>query len=378
MALSLQQQAKWWGIGLIVALVFLWFVADSLAPFILGAAIAYLLDPIADKLESWGASRLISTILISVAGVFLVLLVSILIIPILVEQIQAFIRTVPDLFSSLVGFLKQNFPKIFEPGSNISQTLLSFQETLSSKTGDLLNGILSRSLAVVDFIMLLVVAPVVAFYLLLDWDRMIAVINTWIPREHAAVVQKLSGEINNVLAGFVRGQMTVGAILGIFYAIALAIVGLQFGIVVGLIAGALTFIPYVGSLVGGVTSIGLALFQFWDDPVWIGVVAAIFVFGQIIEGNFLTPKLVGNSVGLHPVWLMFALYAFGSLFGFAGMLIAVPAAACIGVLGRFGLQNYLQSKLYLGADTDIEIVENDDPDAIGADEQIEPEVNDQA
>lgn len=378
MALSLQQQAKWWGIGLIVALVFLWFVADSLAPFILGAAIAYLLDPIADKLESWGASRLISTILISVAGVFLVLLVSILIIPILVEQIQAFIRTVPDLFSSLVGFLKQNFPKIFEPGSNISQTLLSFQETLSSKTGDLLNGILSRSLAVVDFIMLLVVAPVVAFYLLLDWDRMIAVINTWIPREHAAVVQKLSGEINNVLAGFVRGQMTVGAILGIFYAIALAIVGLQFGIVVGLIAGALTFIPYVGSLVGGATSIGLALFQFWDDPVWIGVVAAIFVFGQIIEGNFLTPKLVGNSVGLHPVWLMFALYAFGSLFGFAGMLIAVPAAACIGVLGRFGLQNYLQSKLYLGADTDIDIVENDDLDAISADEQIEPEVNDQA
>ena len=152
------------------------------------------------------------------------------------------------------------------------------------------------------------------------------------------------------MSGFVRGQLTVCAILGTFYAIALMLVGLQFGLIVGLIAGILTFIPYVGSLIGGALSIGLALFQFWDSPEWIVVVAIIFVLGQTFEGNFLTPKLVGGKVGLHPVWLMFALSAFGSMMGFTGMLIAVPVAAGIGVFSRFGLRQYLGGRLYQGLD----------------------------
>ena len=142
--------------------------------------------------------------------------------------------------------------------------------------------------------------------------------------------------------------MTVCGILGIFYGLALMLVGLQFGVVIGLIAGLLTFIPYVGSIIGGLLSIGLALFQFWDDPIWIGVVMVIFMIGQILEGNFLTPKLVGQSVGLHPVWLMLALSAFGGLLGFTGMLIAVPAAAMLGVFFRFGVGQYLGGRLYSG------------------------------
>ncbi|MEM8633329.1 MAG: AI-2E family transporter, partial [Pseudomonadota bacterium] len=149
-------------------------------------------------------------------------------------------------------------------------------------------------------------------------------------------------------AGFVRGQGTVCLILGIYYAVALMLVGLNFGLIVGFIAGALTFIPYVGALVGGALAIGLALFQFWGDWLWIVVIWAIFQSGQLVEGNVLTPKLVGSSVGLHPVWLIFALSAFGALFGFVGLLVAVPVAAMIGVLIRFGITQYKDSRLYKG------------------------------
>jgi predicted PurR-regulated permease PerM len=352
MSLSVGQQARWWSFGLIGFLAFLWLVSDAVAPFILGAALAYLLDPLADRLETWGVSRIWATVLISLIFLIVVVLALILVVPLVIQQAQALVASLPGLFSKSLEYLTVKFPILLEEDSSIRQALVSSQDTLQSKVGVFLNGLLSRSLAVVDFLMLLVVAPVVAFYLLLDWDRMTAVLDSWLPREHAPIIRELSKDIDRVLAGFVRGQMTVGMILGIFYATALGLIGLQFGIVVGLLAGLLTFIPYVGSTVGGGLSIGIALFQFWDDPIWIGVVAVIFISGQMVEGNFLTPKLVGGSVGLHPVWLMFALYAFGSLLGFAGLLIAVPAAACIGVLGRFSVENYRSSKLYIGADVD--------------------------
>jgi predicted PurR-regulated permease PerM len=162
------------------------------------------------------------------------------------------------------------------------------------------------------------------------------------------VIRRLATEINEALSAFVRGQLTVCFLLGSFYSAALMLAGLQFGLLVGAIAGAITFIPYVGSLVGGALAIGLALFQFWGDWLSIGIIAAIFGIGQFLEGNVLTPKLVGKSVGLHPVWLMFALSAFGSLFGFVGMLVAVPIAAALGVLTRFAIAQYQGSLLYTG------------------------------
>ena len=196
--------------------------------------------------------------------------------------------------------------------------------------------------------MFIVVVPVVAFYMLLDWDRMISKIDGWLPRDHRPVIRKLADDIDTALAGFVRGQVSVCLILGTFYSVALMAAGLQFGLIVGAIAGLVTFIPYVGALMGGVLAIGLALYQFWGDWLQIGLVAGIFAVGQFLEGNIVTPKLVGKSVGLHPLWLIFALSAFGSLFGFTGMLVAVPVAAAIGVLVRFAIGQYLDSKLYSG------------------------------
>jgi predicted PurR-regulated permease PerM len=202
--------------------------------------------------------------------------------------------------------------------------------------------------SLLNVVLLFVIVPVVSVYLLLDWDRMIAEIDTLLPRDHAPVIRRLAREIDASMSGFLRGMGTVCLILGTYYAVALMLVGLNFGLVVGFVAGILTFIPYVGAIVGGVLAIGLALFQFWGDWLWIVAVAVIFQVGQLVEGNVLTPRLVGSSVGLHPVWLLFALSVFGSLFGFVGMLVAVPVAAALGVLARFVVQQYRGSRLYRG------------------------------
>src|SRR5690606_36272613 len=200
----------------------------------------------------------------------------------------------------------------------------------------------------IDIAGLFVVTPVVAFYMLLDWHRMVAAVDGWVPRDHVTTVRRLATDINRATAGFVRGQGTLCLILGIMYAVGLTLVGLNFGLLIGLFAGLISFIPYVGSLTGLVLAVGVALVQFWPDWPWIAAVVAVFLLGQFIEGNILQPRLVGKSVGLHPVWLMFALFAFGYLFGFVGLLVAVPASAAVAVLVRFAISRYLESPLYRG------------------------------
>ncbi len=348
MALSVEQQAKYWGIAMVVAFGAIWAMGNVLLPFIAGMAIAYFLDPVADRLEAAGLSRAASTTLITFVALVVFALLFIVLVPLLVRQIVALFSAAPGYFEQLQGVLIAKFPTMMEDDSVWRQGLQSLTETIRARGGEVVKAVLASAFTVVDVIVFMVVAPVVAFYMLLDWDRMIAVIDGWLPRDHLETIRQIARDIDTVLAGFVRGQLSVCGILGAFYAIALMVAGLQFGLIVGLVAGLLTFIPYVGSIIGGVLAIGLALFQFWDSPVMIGVVAAIFVAGQMLEGNFLTPKLVGGSIGLHPVWLMFALSAFGGFFGFTGMLIAVPVAAVLGVLFRFAISQYLGGRLYQG------------------------------
>jgi predicted PurR-regulated permease PerM len=348
MALTIKQQAGYWAIGFVVFLLVLWGLGNVILPFVTGMAIAYFMDPIADRLELMGLSRAAATVLITFVALIIAVLLMILLVPMLIEQLVELVKAAPTYFTQFQKFLAERYPSILDENSSVHRALLSFEETMKNKAGVLANAVLASAFSIIDAVIFIVVAPVVAFYMLLDWDRMIAVIDSWLPRDHLDTLRGLARDVDTVLAGFVRGQFTVCMILGTFYAIALMLVGLEFGLIVGLIAGLLTFIPYVGSIIGGVLAIGLALFQFWDAPVWIAAVAIIFVAGQMVEGNFLTPKLVGGSIGLHPVWLMFALSAFGSLMGLAGMLVAVPVAACLGVFLRFGVGQYMQGKLYKG------------------------------
>ncbi len=354
MALPTREQAKYWGIAAVVFFAILWFLGDVILPFLVGGAIAYFLDPLADRLERLGLTRVAATTVITLVAVLIMVLLVLAVIPTLVNQLTALVNAAPDIAKRLQGFLVERFPELSDETSTIRQTLANIAATIQARGAELANSVISSALGVISAVVFVVVVPVVAFYLLLDWDHMMARIDKLLPRDHAPTVRRLALEVDKVLAGFVRGQISVCLLLGSFYAAALMLAGLQFGLIVGAIAGAITFIPYVGSLVGGVLAVGLALFQFWGDWMSIGIVAAIFVAGQFIEGNILTPKLVGKSVGLHPVWLLFALSAFGALFGFVGLLVAVPVAAALGVFLRFSLGQYQTSVLYKGQVPDDE------------------------
>ena len=351
MALPIRDQLRYWGAAALAVLVVLWFMGDVLLPFVLGSAIAYFLDPVADRLERLGLSRALATATITIVAILVFIIMALLVVPTLVSQAVNLFEIAPDLTRRLGAVVTERFPSILEEGSTLQSSITSLGTVVQERGGELLNTALSSAAGIINIIMLFVIVPVVAVYMLLDWDRMIAQVDALLPRDHAPVVRRLAGDIDRTLASFIRGMGTVCLILGTYYAIALMLVGLQFGLVVGFIAGLVTFIPYLGALIGGALAIGLALFQFWGDWVAIGMVGGIFVIGQVIEGNVLTPKLVGNSVGLHPVWLILALSVFGTLFGFVGMLVAVPVAASLGVVMRFAVEQYRLSLLYHGTES---------------------------
>ena len=348
MALPVKEQAKYWGIATAIFAIVLWYLGDVLLPFVLGGAIAYFLDPVADRLERWGLSRTLATALIALAALLLFVVMALAVIPSLVQQTAQLVNVAPELFRNLQTFLTEKFPSVMVENSPVREALVSVGETIKSRGGELMNSLLSSAMSVINVLMLLVIVPVVSVYMLLDWDNMVAKVDELLPRDHAPTIRKLAADVDKTLAGFIRGMGTVCLVLGAYYAIALMLIGLQFGLVVGVVAGLLTFIPYVGAIVGGALAIGLALFQFWGEWHWIVAVAIVFQLGQVIEGNILTPRLVGSSVGLHPVWLILALSVFGTLFGFVGMLVAVPVAASIGVLARFAVDEYKSGRLYRG------------------------------
>lgn len=348
MAVKAKDQLLFWGAALAVVGLLGWLLAGSLAPFLAGAAIAYFLDPIADRLERLGLGRLAATVIITIGAVLIFGLVLLLVLPALVEQSRALMVAMPQYLDEAQRAIGRAFPDLVNEDSNLRQSLASAQAALQDQGLIVLNSVLASSLAFLDALVILVVTPVVAFYLLLDWDSLVTKVDAWLPRQHLATIRRLAREIDAVLAGFVRGQLTVCLILGAFYALALAAIGLPFGFLVGIVAGLISFIPYVGAVIGGILAIGIALFTYWEAPIWIAATAGIFAFGQFVEGNILSPNLIGKSVGLHPVWLILALSVFGALFGFSGLLIAVPASAALGVLGRFAVERYLASPYYHG------------------------------
>lgn len=348
-----RRQILFWLGAAVTLILFLYVFSAILLPFLAGMILAYFLDPIADWLERRGLSRLAATIFILVMFVIVLVLALMLIIPVLATQLADFISRLPDYLSRLQALITSFDPEWLSGTLGVDPA--SLRDGLNSLVtqgvgflSTLFVSIWSSGKTLIDLAGLFIITPVVAFYMLLDWDKMVNTVDGWIPRDHLATVRGIARDIDTAVAGFVRGQGTLCLILGILYAIGLTAVGLNFGLLIGLFAGLVSFIPYIGSLLGLVLSVGVAIVQFWPDWHWVVVVAAIFFGGQFIEGNILQPNLVGKSVGLHPVWLMFALFAFGALFGFVGLLVAVPAAAAVGVLVRFALSRYLASPLYRG------------------------------
>ena len=348
MVLPVKDQIKYWTIAAAILLIFLWLLGDILLPFILGAAIAYLLDPIVDRLERLGTGRVLGTTLILVAAFFVLFFIFLLLIPLVTDQFRLLAKAAPDLVNSVQALVLNQIASIAPESEAVNSTVSKLSTMAQEKLGIIFGSVMASAISLIDIIMLMVITPVVAVYLLVDWDRILGKINELLPLDHAPVIRSLASEIDSKLSAFVRGMIAVCLVLGIYYATALTIIGLEFGLIIGLIAGLVSFIPYVGALLGGILAIGLALMQFWGDFQAVALVIGIFIVGQIFEGNILTPKLVGNSVGLHPVSLILALSLFGAFFGFVGLLLAVPVAASAGVILRFLLKNYKMSRLYLG------------------------------
>ena len=355
--MPVQRQIGFWLLALLLVALALYVLRDALLPFVAGLALAYLLDPLADRLQRLGLGRLGATLLILVSFICLFVVTLVLIAPLIAHQLAGFAGKMPGYVARLQALIVEQGGPLLERFGG-PEALADMQSSIGNLVGQgaawfgrFLQSLWSGGQAIISIFALLVVTPVVAFYLLVDWDRMVATIDAWVPVRHRETVRRLAREIDEAIAGFVRGQTAVCLILGTFYAVALSLIGLNFGALIGMVSGILTFIPYVGSLTGLVLSAGVAVVQFWPDWTMILATLGIFIFGQFVEGNVLSPKLVGDAVGLHPVWLMFALVAFGSLFGFVGLLLSVPLAAAAGVLARFALQRYLASPLYHGGRT---------------------------
>jgi len=344
--------ALWLAVG-VGSVLLLWLLRSVLTPFIAGMAVAYFLDPLADRLEERGISRTLATLLILAAFFVAAVALLVVLVPVLHAQVAGFVSRLPGYVDSARGAIEPLLARL--QAELTPEQVEEVRSAVGASAGDAvkwlgraLGGIVSGGVAIFNAVSLIVITPLVAFYLLRDWDRIVAWIDGLLPMDAAETIREQMHEVDTRLAGFVRGQSTVCLILGAAYAAGLTVIGLDFGLLVGLGAGLISFIPYLGTAISFCVGIGIAVAQF-SDWMPIVLVAAVFIAGQVLEGFVLTPNLVGDRVGLHPAWVLFALMAGGALFGFVGVLLALPAAAVIGVGVRFTIARYRTSALYGGA-----------------------------
>lgn len=365
--LGIGWQVGFWTVSAGLFVFLLWLVNAVLLPFIVGIALGYLLDPLVDKLERLRLSRGAATGLILVGALVIIVLIFVVFTPMLVRQISGLIQALPGLVkkaqglvSSLGdqathGWISHTLEKLGVSDSTMSDIRNSASDYVNRAVSWLVgfsNSLLSRGAALLDLLSLIVITPVVAFYMLLDWRKMVGTIDGLVPPRDRETVREIAQDIDRALAGFLRGQSLVCLFLAAWYGIGLSLIGLNFGLIIGIIGGLLSFVPYVGSLLVLVLSLLIAVVQGW--PSWHLPVMALGVVlvGQFLEGNVLSPKLVGDKVGLHPVWIIFALLAFGTVWGFTGLIVAVPVASAIGVLLRFATKRYRESPIYTGEITE--------------------------
>lgn len=353
--MSLRNQVLVW-VGFLVGLALaIWFFRGILLPFAIGLALAYLLNPVVGLVEKLRINRGWATAIVLIVVFSIIGWGMFLLVPLVVQQVIGLGQRLPGYVSDLQALANRAVPALNEWLGPERTTQLEHSLTewfnglnLPGITAWVTGQIYQSSASFIGTLGLAIVAPVVAFYLLLDWDGMVSGLDKLLPRAYREEIQGVLTEIDRSMAGVIRGQGSVVLILCVYYATGLTLSGLSFGLVLGLITGLLSFIPYVGFVIGFGLSVGIAIVQFWPDWFHIIVVGIVFGVGQFLEGNVLYPKLVGSSIGINPVWLMLALLAFAQLFGFLGLLLAVPLSAIAAVLLRYGMRKYKASPLYLG------------------------------
>jgi predicted PurR-regulated permease PerM len=364
--MRLELQIAFWAAVLFVMALALWLLGSLMLPFAAALIIGYLLNPVADRLEGVGLNRLGASLVILLLFVLFVGVVLAVVVPILTRQFSGFVDNLPGYVARAQALAVTEGAQIASRwgGKTLERLGIgpNFQPAdLQNKVGDIVGQALQWSLgvarglwtggqALIGIVSLFVVTPVVTFYFLLDWHRMIATVDRWIPLDHRATVRELAREIDRALAGFLRGQSLVCLLLGLWYGLGLSLVGLNFGLLIGITSGALSFIPYVGSLTALLGAALVGVVQDWPNWTLPAEAIGIVFLGQFLEANLFSPFLVGGSIGLHPVWVMFSLFCFGRMFGFAGLILAVPVSAAAAVLLRFGVRKYLASPIYKGVE----------------------------
>lgn len=339
-----------WIIVSFAFLVLFWLLQEMLAPFLTGLLVAYLFSPLVTKLTKKQSMRWIPTSLVLLCFLLVIGFILAVVVPYVLIQIYDYMSGLGDYLKHVqedVTLLGERFLSFVPPEKQkeLLQNMTSHMGTVLTWLGQMMQGTLSRLISTASSLSYLVIAPVVSFYLLRDWPIFQKKVKSLFPRKEEKTIMMLLRHMDEMIAAFLRGQLMVALFLGVFYGTSLGIIGLNFGIMIGLISGALSIIPYVGTIVGVCAALIVAFFQY-DSWGMIVAVGSVFLVGNLIEGNFLTPKLVGEKVNLHPVWVLFALLAGQNLLGFTGILIAVPTAAIIGVLVRFFLLEYKKSSVY--------------------------------
>ena len=342
-----------WIVITCILLLAIYTLSSVLMPFVAGVVLAYLLDPLVDRVENIGIRRSLSTFV--VLTIFFVGSAgsSLLLLPVILSQLSNLTSFLPTLIVNLEPFIRQARSLVDNAikAESSNQLPLPVADILNW-AGGFLTELISSSLAFANLLSLIIITPIVAFYLLRDWDLIIHKVKSWMPITQKVRILEQVVKVDRSLSALVRGQGAVCFILALYYSVSLTAVGLQFGILIGIFAGIVSFIPFVGAILGAIFSIGFSIIQF-DTYTPILLVAGIFLVGQVLEGNFLTPKLIGEAVGLHPVWVIFALLTGATLFGFLGVLLALPIAVVVAVLIRFSLSSYLESEIYSG-ETDVD------------------------
>ena len=349
-----ERQVLFWVTAAAALILVIALLKDILLPFVAGVALAYFLTPLADRLVALGLNRIVASLLIVATLAVIVVAALILVVPVIVAQAQDLIAALPGEITRLREMIETWARERLGPGfggldGQIGRASDALAENWASLAGWAASSIWSRGLAIVNFLALMLVTPLVVFYLLIDWHAMLEKVDGWLPRAHAASIRTLASDMNDSVAAFIRGQGTVCLILAALYAIALSAIGLNYGLLIGLATGLMAFIPFVGWALGFLMATAVAVMQYWPDMLPILLVVGVFLAVQGLDAGFLSPTIVGSKIGLHPVWLIFALFVFSYLFGLVGTLVAVPLAAALGVLIRFALDVYLGSRVYQGA-----------------------------
>ncbi len=345
--------ALWMLVTLMTLAVFVWLFSAPLTPYVWAIILSYLLSPLVNILENNGVKRTIAGILVLFLGISLIFGIIFFVLPIFVQQVEKLIISFPAIYNRSLNLIENFLPNFVDKNLILEKKYLDMNEFLDNSGSKIVSQIASYAFAIVDLILLIMIVPIITFYLLVDWKKIMLNLGSFVPSHSSKEINSILLNIDSLLTGFVRGQLLVCLFLALFYSVSLSFLGLSYGLLIGVFSGLISFVPFVGASLGAFIGVCVATYQFWSVPIFVAYVILVFGIGQILESNVLTPKLIGSAVRLHPVIIMLAVSIGGAVAGLSGILLAVPFAGILAVLLRHIGRKYVTSD-------SVEVIKDDE------------------